>query len=51
MAYIFAGLIVLFGAAVSAVLLGTLLGSARYDPSTDGHHRAAEREERWYPLR
>jgi hypothetical protein len=53
MAYLLAGLIIFFGAVAtlaSAALIGNLLRFTRYDPP-DGHERAAEREERWYPLR
>ena len=51
MAYLLAGLIVVFratAALASAVLLGVLKFTS-YDPPGE-HDRAAEREERWYPL-
>ena len=49
--YLFLGLVVLLGIAILleiAIVIRRSVGST--DPP-DGHDRAAEREERWYPLR
>ena len=56
MAYLFFGLIVFYGALVlSSALISfyvLIFGKSRgLDSPEDGHTRAEEREERWYPLR
>jgi hypothetical protein len=49
MEYFFIGLVILLGLAVALEIAILIRGPLGSDPA-DGHDRAAEREERWYPL-